>query len=253
MAADLKLVASLICHEEMGRYLQLVIADLQTYCDEIRVLDDASTDGSFEWLAYQEGVEVLQLPSRRFFVHEGQARDMALRWALEANGSHYLTVDCDETVADGRALRAAVESSPDIPVWSLEMQEIWSAGEDGLCVRLDGGWRPHPLPILWKGPRDGERFTMRDKKLACGRLPTQVLTQRSRPSGVDVLHWGWTDPEARQKRYERYAKHDGGRFHASRHLQSIMWDDSRVKLRPRPWPDGPVFDSLRDRFAAVNA
>ncbi len=244
----MKLVASLICHEEMSRYLPLVIADLQTYCDEIRVLDDASTDGSFEWLADQERVEVTQIPIRRFFDHEGQARDMALRWALEAKGSHYLTIDCDEVVSDGRALRAMIEANSEVLVWSLEMNEIWTAREEGLFVRLDGGWRPHPLPILWKAPGEGQTFSMRDKKLACGRLPMQVLAQRSRPSGIDVFHWGWTDPATRRQRYDRYVKHDGGKFHASAHLKSIMWPPPRIKLRQRPWPEGEVFARLRERF-----
>jgi len=91
---------------------------------------------------------------------------------------------------------------------------------------------------------------MVDKKLACRRVPQQVLAQASKAtgSGLAIMHFGWTDPTTRQARYDRYVKHDGGRFHASRHLQSILWNDGRVKLRARPWPVGPVFDGLRERF-----
>jgi hypothetical protein len=33
-------------------------------------------------------------------------------------------------------------------------------------------------------------------------------------------------------------EHDQGRFHASAHLESIMWPDEKVTVRQRGWPTG---------------
>jgi glycosyltransferase involved in cell wall biosynthesis len=253
----MKLVASLICRQELDRYLRECIASLQEFCDEIRVVDDASTDGSFEWLAEQDRVEVMQFPSSRFFVHEGRARQAGLEWTWKANGSHILSVDCDELISDGAALRARIGSEPERPVWSVTMCEVWGADEHGLRIREDSGWRSHEVPFVWRAPSEPKTWRIMDRKLACRRVPTQILRSAARaaPSGVSLLHYGWTDPRERAARLARYREHDGGRFHANAHLDSIEFvdDDPRLLLRERPWPAGSVFDGLRERFAAVTA
>ena len=48
--------------------------------------------------------------------------------------------------------------------------------------------------------------------------------------------------------YERYFEHDQGKFHQNRHLQSILWQDKRVKLRRLPWP--PALKSISDELIA---
>ena len=56
--SEMRLVASLIGRNELSRYLVPCIESLQEFCDEIRVVDDYSTDGSFQWLSEQENVVV---------------------------------------------------------------------------------------------------------------------------------------------------------------------------------------------------
>jgi hypothetical protein len=53
---------------------------------------------------------------------------------------------------------------------------------------------------------------------------------------ANVLHFGWTNVQDRQARYDRYVEHDGGRFHKNSHLESIMWADDQVQVTPRTWP-----------------
>jgi glycosyltransferase involved in cell wall biosynthesis len=254
----MRLVASLICRNELGRYLRECITSLQEFTDEIRVLDDASTDGSFEWLTEQERVEVLQFPVSRFFVHEGRARQALLEWTWQANPTHVASFDCDELISDGAALRATIGREPEQPIWSVTMCEVWGADEDGLRIREDSGWRSHEVPFVWRAPAKNENaWRIMDRKLACRRVPTQILRSSSRavPTGQSLLHLGWTNPRERATRLARYREHDGGRFHANAHLDSIEFadDDPRLLLRERPWPTGSVFDGLRERFAAVTA
>ncbi len=249
----MNLAASLIVHNERARYLEPCIEHLLTFVDQVCIVDDDSTDGTEEWLASLDDERIKVVKTlQTFFIHEGRARGRLIDWTLSHEPSHVLSIDADEFVSDGDALRARLEADPDYPAWQLDIEEVWTANQH-LYTRQDGGWRTHGLACVWKAPGPGEQFTMMDRKLACRRVPEQVLKQRSKPTGVSLLHFGWANPAERQQRYDRYAKHDGGRFHASAHLRSIMWPPARIKLRQRPWPEGEVFAALRDRFAAVNA
>jgi hypothetical protein len=244
----MNLAASLIVHDERHRYLDDCVDHLLDFCDQICIIDDGSNDKTLRHLQARLDPRIhVERTEHTFFAHEGKARQRLIDWTLAHEPTHVLSTDADEFVTHGLALRATIEREPDVPVWSLVMEEVWNAGEQ-LSVREDGGWRSHPLPVLWKAPPTGTRFTMRDRKLACGRVPTQVLGQRPRPTGIDLLHFGWTNPAERASRYARYTRHDGGRFHASAHLKSIVWPESRMRFTQRPWPAGEVFDDLRERF-----
>ena len=255
----MRLVASMIVRNEMNRYLPMCIGSLAEFCDEIRVFDDGSTDGTFEWLAVHPKVAVLQQPTSTFFEHEGNARQAALRWTLELTPrpTHILTIDADEFVSDGAALRRKLEhedhwANPrQLQAWTLDMLEVWRADEDCLCIRCDGGWKAHPVPAVFTVPdRPGPDFRIQNRQLACGRTPIEVnrLSARGGMSrlDVDLLHFGWACEPDRPARHERYAVADGGRFHQSTHLNSILWPDNKVRLSAYDWPSGlaAVHDAL---------
>lgn len=233
----MKLVASLIVKNEMGRYLTESVPALLEFCDEVRVLNDRSTDGSDEWLVnLDDRVNVSDLYNTTFFENEGAARQVLLDWTLKANPTHVLAIDADEFVADGHLLRRVVERSTGL--WSLTMEEVWEIDGDCLCVRGDGGWRPHEVPIVYSVDASSRVWKIPDRKLACGRVPGNVLMRkRAVMSGTEVLHFGWTNEAERVARHHRYVVADGGRFHASAHLDSIMWPEARVSLEGREWPD----------------
>jgi len=248
-----RLVASLICRNERTRFLDPCINSLLEFVDAVVILDDASDDGTKEWLHRLDDERIAAYSSSEpiFYKHEGRARQRLIDITLSHAPTWVLSLDSDEFIDDGHALRRRLEQDPEQPVWQLSIEEIWTANQH-LYVREDGGWRTHGVPFLWKA-RPGVTWTMRDRKLACGRIPQQVMAHgaRAKPSGVSLLHFGWTDPATRRARYDRYTKHDGGKFHASSHLRSIMWPESRIKLRRRSWPEGAVFDGLRERFTVA--
>lgn len=240
----MRLAASLIVRNELGRYLAPCLEHLLAFCDEVHLLDDASEDGTDEFLAGygDDRLHVLTSATPTFFAHEGAARQALLDFTYDREPSHVLAIDADEFVADGAAVRAACETR--YQVFNLEMEEVWQADEQELRVRMDGGWRSHPVPILyelpvkrWRTNRRGE-WRIPNRALASGRTPVAISRngQRAKASVTEILHFGWTDEANRQARYDRYVEHDGGKFHASAHLLSIMWPDERVELRPRPWP-----------------
>lgn len=241
----MKLVASMIVHNEVWRYLPHTIAHLRDFCDEIVVLDDASDDGTSEWLIEQadEQLLVARNPTPEFFVHEGRARQRLLDNTLARKPTHVLAIDADEFISDGSAVRARLRDRA--AAFTLLMEEVWDASGDVLRVREDGGWRAHPIPCLYAIPRGGPDLRIQNRALACGREPQAVqrYARRAPATGESILHFGWANPAERQARYDRYAVADGGRFHANAHLLSILWPPEKIMLRDRPWPTG-----LRERL-----
>lgn len=236
----MRLVASVMVGPgEQERYLDSFLSHLLEFCDEVRV---RSEDLSARW---PSDVRVLNAkPS--FFAHEGRARQELLAWTMRGEPTHILSIDADEFVSDGKRLRQTLVDHPEHQVYTLCMQEIWSAGET-LKIRMDGGWRPHAIAGVWAPGRTRDH-SLRNTALACGRVPAEIDAFVGRngaaTSGVEFLHFGWANQSDRAERYARYVTHDGGNYHASRHLDSIMWPDSQVTLCEQAWP--PALRDVRD-------
>ena len=250
----MKLVAGLIARNERGRYLGAHVEHLLEFVDEIRVLDDSSDDGTLGWLGktWPERVLVATTLGPSFFEHEGRARNQLLEWTMQGDPTHILALDADEFVSDGLLLRNELELDSDRTVWNLCMEEVWQT--DPLKVRCDGGWCPRSITIAYKVPEkiDPRTWKIRDSALACGRIPEVAVARANRMKvrlvDASVFHFGWACKADRAARHQRYVDHDGGRFHASKHLDSIMWDDARVILEARDWPAG--LDGVRERLTA---
>jgi hypothetical protein len=250
-AMTVRLIASLVVRNELGRYLEPCVDHLLEFCDEIAILDDGSDDGFPAALAsYRRSERVhvhLDTLTPRFFTHEGTRRQTLLDFTLSRDPTHVLAIDADELVSDGAAVRRACETDAD--VFALDMLEVWEAQPDCLCIRGDGGWLPHPVHPLWRVPADTSRLRIADRALACGRVPTVVDQTPGVPTGVSIFHFGWANETERVARHQRYAVADGGRFHSSRHLDSILWPDEQVAMQGVEWPDGllPYRDRILER------
>lgn len=232
----MKLVASMPARNELTRYLPAVVEALD-FCDEIRVLDDGSVDGTYEWLEEREGVTVKRAEESSWSQHEGAFRRELQDFTLEAEPTHVLAIDADELILDGPALREIVaRSTKRGQVFLLRMVELW--GIDPPTVRHDGGWRPRASPLVYRVPNSVTlEWRIFGPAMACPRVPPAVRKLGRRRSsavdtGLDVLHLGWADPGDRVRRAERYEKLDGGKYHAKAHLASILWPDEKCDLRP---------------------
>jgi hypothetical protein len=247
-----KLVASLVVRNEFDRFLRPCVESLLGFCDELRVLDDGSSDQSFGWLLEQEGVFALRQDESTFYEHEGRTRQTLLDWTLLGQPTHVLAIDADEFVADGQYLRQLISRNPGEHVWTLRMEEVWQATPGTLTIRTDGGWRQHPVPVLWRNTGSQQRINPRP--LACGREPISVSrfaqAGKATRTNTEILHFGWANQEHRQIRYDRYMEHDQGQFHASTHLKSIMFPDARCRLEPREWPAGLA--DVKDQILEVS-
>lgn len=242
----MRLIASVITKNELDRYLPLAVEHLESYCDEIRVLDDGSTDGTFEWLSERDKVQVLRNPGPAFFEHEGRARQNLFEWTLQGRPDYVIGIDADEFLGDPDLLRQSLAGAP---VYTVHLVEAWKINPGGISVRVDGLWGARRVPVIYQAPRRADRmWRIQDKALACGREPMAVIRQAARAPHIDtqIFHFGWTRVAERQRRAERYFEHDGGKFHQNRHLQSILFPDNKIALRGYPWPPSlrPLTDTL---------
>ena len=247
----MKLVAMMLTRNEANRYLKWTIPSLLSFCDEVRVIDDDSVDGTHNILR-DYGCIVKRNDRPMFFEHEGRARNALLDFALEGKPDYLFAVDADEIVADGDAIRDALISRTSASgVWNLTMEEVWKADERFLYERVDGQWGSRKCPVLFEVPaRIPSNWRIADRALACGREPMPVAKAgvRRAPVVTSLFHLGWANESERETRYDRYVKHDGGAFHASAHLNSIMFGDELVKLAPREWPKGLDREGLLERI-----
>ncbi len=230
----MRLVAYMVAAPlECDRYLRLAVESLSEFCDAVRVWGDGGVDEIREALRGTPA-DVQGSAQSGFWQHEGRTRQLALEWALAASPDYVVAVDADEFVADGQALRAALEKHEAVvEVSALCMQEVWAANPGSLTVRMDGGWKPHPIPIVWK-PQPG--WNIPNRPHASGRTPSQVLSRWDRSfCPTEILHFGYTCKAERQARYQRYAD-TAGFGHAARHVRSIM--DETVSECVQPWSEG---------------
>ena len=198
--ARVNLIASMIVRNELGRYLPIVIPHLLAFCDEIRVRDDGSDDGTLEWLerrtastSLRSGAQVLR--ARRPRKERPPRMDAQRRPDTRPR-------DRRGRDRDGRAkIRAACETDLGGGSWSLHMEEVWNADVRTMWTREDGGWRRHwrrhPVACpAQPGSMRSPRWRITDRKLACGREPQAMRRYTSVPTGSSVLHLGWLNRDA---------------------------------------------------------
>ena len=248
----MKIVAGLILRNERHRYLEYALANLLEFVDEVAVMDDGSTDGWEDLIPRGAPVEIHRIDqsgrdSQPAFFRHAVARNHLLRFTLEREPDWVVASDADELFDNGPALRAACEAAA-APALSVEIAEVWEASDDLLCVRQDGGWRSHQIAAVWRpAALRAQRLALADKQTATGRVPDAVHRLRAAPSGVSLLHFGWSNERERAERFKRYPPGSG---HAGAHVASIMWPCDRVQLQGRDWPAGLPKAELLARCSA---
>lgn len=251
----MKLAASLILRNELGRYLESCIAHLLEFADEIIILDNGSTDGWEEALRPTWGkdghrVIVNHDPNAdreegSLFVSHARSRQLLLDLTVARQPTWIAALDSDEFVADGAQLRHACETEQ-TDTLALCLEEVWNADPDRLELRQDGGWVEHDVAMVWRPDRIQTPHQIIDRGPATGRTPENLVHAYHGHSCTALLHFGWVNKAERADRHHRYAVADGGHFHASQHLASILWPDIQISLLPVGWPAG--LDPYRDRI-----
>jgi glycosyltransferase involved in cell wall biosynthesis len=226
----MRLVASMVVRNEMDRYLPRCIDELREFCDEIRVLDDGSTDGTSDYLRGTTGVYVLDNGGPPYAEDKLAASRALHEWTLVAEPTFILAVDADEFVTDGIRLREVCAAAlAERAVLGLRMVEVWDRSgamyPGSWAARVDDRWRPHHVPIIYHVPEDSAPMAWDD--VYTGRVPRWVREAPFVTTDIDILHLGWSNPAERRQRQFWHA----GDEHDPEHVESIA---RPPKLIPYP-------------------
>lgn len=191
--------------DELGRFLRPVFHIWQEFSDEIVILDDASTDGSKEFLA-SSGAHVFDANLQdSAWGKETPARKKLfdLAWAHTRVGDYILFLDAD--MIPSKNPRLLMDSKADGILFRL--YDLW---DEHLRYRSDHFWRGHLTPRLWmvrKKPGRLEDFEWGTRGIHSGHLPVNFAcdSYAYAPKDFSFLHYAYSHEDLRQEKYVSYA------------------------------------------------
>jgi glycosyltransferase involved in cell wall biosynthesis len=213
-------VASLV-RNEIGKFLPRALVEWKTFASDIVVLDDNSTDGSYE-AAKEAGAIVERRASGAVSAWgaEALARQelFELAWSVARLDDHILVLDADMVPA--RDPRAFCTPEAD-GVWFV-LYDVWGydiakndLGEwetSQLWYRSDTFWRAHHAPRLWSVRKTKERpkqWKWTSDRIHTGHFPSNLPFMRNviyAPPDYGLLHMAYSTETLRQDKYVAYAR-----------------------------------------------
>jgi len=214
------IVGHMVMRNEADRYLQASLTQLLKFCDEVVVVDDQSDDDSVE-IARDLGCKVIVRPNEilSFLQDETYFRSYAW-WAMTkelklSNKDWIIALDADEYIYGGPDLISEVKNYDSI---SVPIREVWDV--DPIQLRVDGFWDTNSHNRIVKY---NPSFRFENSGSGTGSVPTGKYNTEihDKHSPLMILHFGYTTPEDRQTKYERYTgmKNHG---HNEKHIRSII-------------------------------
>lgn len=187
--------------DNLPRFLESV----GRYCDALIIYDDASTDGSVEyilnWVSSPCTVYLIEGKENNFS-NEIAHKQLMLEKAIEIKSDWIFWLDCDEVVevrGEDGGIRALCEN-PNIDAYGFKERNLWRSP---CFYRLDNSYNDGEFSRLWRNTG----------KLYYNCKPG--LHQRQYPQGVHdivtsdikVIHYGFSSDGRIVDKYQTYKTH----------------------------------------------
>lgn len=202
------IVAALV-RDEMSRYFESALAAWQDIADHIIILDDGSTDGTYEHAAAQKRVAVFS----RFEDLPAWGREVSARkelWSLAYSctspGDVIFVLDADMVpLRNPREVFHATTAE----AFAFNLYDLWGTDEFGRVVyRSDGLWQGHRHHRVWavRRPDDGFEAKWHERGIHCGHFPINLPVERVCyvPEDFGLLHYAYYDGADRRKKIGDY-------------------------------------------------
>lgn len=223
------MIGIMLVRNEADRWLETVLTQMQSVCRKIVILDDCSTDNTPE-ICKKYTPYVWKSCESLWATNEVWQRK--LLWMLAADkadpGEWILCLDADETMPGINKLLdyATRAENYDCDGLSFNLFDMWSPTQ----YRDDDLWTAHLREWVMCVKYDPAReYLWRETKLHCGRFPVNAC-ERPGQTGLSIQHWGWSRPEDRKIKHERYMEADpGGKDGSLAQYLSILDPNPKLK------------------------
>lgn len=215
----MNIIVGMLTKNEMCNFLEGSINAVSKLADTIMIVDDGSTDGTPDYLE-QKGAFICRNYKSQFEENESILREQLFKLCtLNADhGDIILIIDADEII-DSPEYAKAFLMDTDSPLITARLYDMWTPTH----YRSDNMWRAHeqmwPIGIKYDSAFN---YVFNKAHVHCGRLPQNVGGSFQYLSRIK--HMGWSNPELRQRKYERYMRHDPNGVHAPMY-ESILDKD----------------------------
>lgn len=231
-AAENKLTAMMIVHNEAERFLREVLDQISLIADKIVILDDASTDDTPEICSSYPKVIMHRNEQNMFFEHEARLRAKLWKLATATEPDWIMAIDADEIFEE--RIYGEIDyliNQTDYDGILFRLFDFWGGTTH---YRTDGSWNPWSRFTLLLARYFPEvTCTWPDIPFHCGRWPQFYRGHNliAFQSDIRVKHYGWSSPEMVTEKYLSYRGMDpDGKYLSREHLESVMAPAESVKL-----------------------
>lgn len=220
--------------DELPENLPRAVASMRRICDVIVGYDDASTDGSLEWM--REHLDHVFAGEVNDWEAEVEHKAMMLEW-LRAQGVDWvLWLDADEAISPPAvvALRRLAANDPSLTGICVPEINLWRSESH---YRVDDGFGDAGFLRCWRMRPELRYDDVTTRRLHRHQFPEAARERMTslRYPDEPIVHYSWSSPAKIEAKFLRYARAGLGGWNLSR-LQD-RHDAVLVPVDPRWfWP-----------------
>ncbi|WP_340020888.1 glycosyltransferase [Paenibacillus sp. FSL K6-1096] len=227
-----KLTLTMVVKNEGSRFLRQALQEHRKYIDEAVIIDDGSTDDTADICReVLQGIplQLIHNPVSKFG-NEIELRMQQWEAVIATRPEWILNLDADEIFeAKFSEEIGSLLQTEDCDLFCFRLYDFWDENH----YRDDFYWRAHLSywPLLLRYQEDFNYVWNRAPQ-HCGRLPMNIAELPHQLSGLRLKHLGWSNPESRYTKYQRYMRLDpDGKYGWMEQYQSILDPNPRLV----PW------------------
>lgn len=199
----MKIVAMIQAYNELSQgNLRRCLDSVSSYCDDIVIYDDGSTDGSDK--VYPEYTSHIIWGKQNDFRNELSHKQLQLDYCKNIGADWIWRIDADEVIekrGEDGALREHCETTQ-YDSWAFHMLNLW---RHPYYARLDSSYNDVIFNRLWRVPPEGLKFNIQ-RGLHLTNYPLGV-TKNEGFSDLEILHFGFASDNAIVYKYMMYKAH----------------------------------------------